>query len=389
MLCENLLYAISDTATTKFIKRLDYAPMCMCSFVAGWYYGKHNTIQISKKKNFRKYPFHFPFHSKEPDARLIITIISDNGTLIIYDMATMVWAAQLADVPISMVRSNINSLPGAICTLSEHGKLDISYLGSDPQTFQVPPLNLQKLNFERTQKELIELEEEIKQGIDPETGALSIQCSDDRDLNVHITLEESPQNEEHSSDIPDTFVLPDDAKKLRARAKLLANTTIEQVQVEWLCPSPLKSNKSMHSMQQLNAAQSVDFDVWLYMDNDWDISSLTITVIVSFIAQPNIPRVIEKTETLPLPFFFKLCAPQKNADIRITISVDEITAPAPGQLFMDDFQLDATQNVIAFQSIFTGRIVTIVMAKNSNRYRYFSLNSYDALDSDEFNRYCK
>lgn len=284
-------------------------------------------------------------------------------------MASMVWAAQLADVPVSMVRSNLNGLPGAICTLSENGKLDISYLGSDPQTFQVPPLNLQKLNFEKTQNELIELEAEIKDGIDPETGALSVNRSDDRHLSVDISLKECSLNDEYPTSIPDTFVLPDDVKKLRARATLMANTNVEQIQVEWLCPMPMKSNKSIHSIQQMSAGQSEHFDVWLYMENDMDISSLTITVIVSFIAQPNIPRVIERTEMLPLPLLFKLCAPQKTADIRFTISVDEITAPTPGQLFANDFQLDVAQNVIAFQSNYTGRIVTIVMAKNSNRYR--------------------
>lgn len=50
ILCENLLYGISDTSTIKFIKRLDYVPMCFCSFVAGWYYGMFffvNNVAIS------------------------------------------------------------------------------------------------------------------------------------------------------------------------------------------------------------------------------------------------------------------------------------------------------------------------------------------------------
>lgn len=41
VLCESLLYGISDISVVKFIKRLDYIPMCMCSFVSGWYYGKY------------------------------------------------------------------------------------------------------------------------------------------------------------------------------------------------------------------------------------------------------------------------------------------------------------------------------------------------------------
>lgn len=46
VLCENLLYGISDMSNIKFIKRLDYVPLCFCSFVAGWYYGMNTIIVI-------------------------------------------------------------------------------------------------------------------------------------------------------------------------------------------------------------------------------------------------------------------------------------------------------------------------------------------------------
>lgn len=44
ILCENLLYGISDTSNIRFMKRLDYVPMCFCSFVAGWYYGLYQMF---------------------------------------------------------------------------------------------------------------------------------------------------------------------------------------------------------------------------------------------------------------------------------------------------------------------------------------------------------
>lgn len=39
ILCENILYGITDQANVKFMKRLDYSPICFSSFVSGWYYG--------------------------------------------------------------------------------------------------------------------------------------------------------------------------------------------------------------------------------------------------------------------------------------------------------------------------------------------------------------
>lgn len=312
----------------------------------------------------------------EPDARLIITIISDNGTLLIYDLATLVWAAQLADTPVSMVRSNLSGLPGAICTLSETGKIVISYLGSDPQIFQVPPLNLQKLNFEKTQNELFELEKEIKAGVESDEPTYAQPANSD--LSVCITLDERSEPDEGPSELPAVSLPSGEAKVITAHISLTANVRCDQIQVEWLCPIPLKASKSIHSIQHIDAEQSEQLGVLIYMENNFDVCSPTITVIVSYISEQGVPRVIEKTEWLPLSMFFKLCAPQKTADTRITISVDQVNAPSLDQLFMPDFQLDASQNAIAFQSIYTGRTVTIVAARSSNRYRYnFHIRLYD------------
>ena len=39
LLGENNLICSSDTGKIKFIKRLDYTAICLCSFVVGWYWG--------------------------------------------------------------------------------------------------------------------------------------------------------------------------------------------------------------------------------------------------------------------------------------------------------------------------------------------------------------
>lgn len=40
ILGDNNLICISDTGKVKFIKRLDYTPTALCSFVIGWYWGE-------------------------------------------------------------------------------------------------------------------------------------------------------------------------------------------------------------------------------------------------------------------------------------------------------------------------------------------------------------
>lgn len=298
-----------------------------------------------------------------------MTIVSDNGTLLIYNMSSLIWAAQLADVPISIARSNLNSLPGAICTLSENGKIGISYLGSDPQIFQVPSLNLQKLNFEKTQHELIELEKEIKAGIDF-TDISTINASAERDLNVDFSIQTNLENCKYTvAKTSMSSLANDDAKMILANVTLRAQIHLEQIQVQYYCTSPLTTNNAIHSIQQLAVDQVEHSEAWFYMENDFDIVSTTITIIVSYINKQSIPRVIEKQKSLPLSMFYKLFLPQKESTIKLTISVDEITAPSIQQLFSNEFDVELTQNAIAFKSIYSGHVVTIVMAKNSNRYR--------------------
>lgn len=312
----------------------------------------------------------------EPDARLIITIVSESGTILIYNTSQLIWAAQLAYVPIAICRSNVNGLPGAICTLCENGKIDISYLGSDPQMFQVPPLNMQKLNFEKTQHELIELEKEIKAGVDF-TDVSEINATAERDLGIVFQIESNLEQCIYTTSMPsNTFISLDDIKMVRANIKLHAHIALDQIQVQFYCASPLVASKAIHSFQQLNANQMEHVDAIFYMNNSNDIASTTIKAVISFINKHTIPRVIEKSQSLPLMMFYKVCAPQKESTIKLTITVNQGTVSSIEQLFLQDFQIDSAHNVVGFKSIYSGKTVTIVAAKNSNRYRYTIRRSF-------------
>lgn len=283
-------------------------------------------------------------------------------------MTKLLWAAQLSDVPIAICRANLNGLPGAIGTLSENGKLDLSYLGSDPQTFQVPPLNLQKLNFDKTQNELIELEKEIKKGVDFSDVSM-INATAERDLNIDLIISSTMEMCTYPTQIPNTILPMENVKMISVSVALHAKTILEQIQVQFLCSAPLQASNPIHSYQQMVANQNERIDTWFYMNDFCDIASTMITVIVSFINKQTIPRVIEKTASLPLSMFYNTFLPQKESLIKLTITVNPGTPPNFEQLFSDDFPITSAQNAIGLKSIYSGKVVTIVIAKSSNRYR--------------------
>lgn len=298
----------------------------------------------------------------------MITIVSESGTILIYNTNQLIWAAQLSYIPIAINRSNVNGLPGAICTLCENGKIDVSYLGSDPQMFQVPPLNMQKLNFEKTQNELIDLEKEIKAGIDF-TDVSSINAIAERDLNVDFNIDLQLEVCKYSTNIPSTQVPYDDVLMARARVRLLAHTPLQQVQVQFYCCAPLQVSNAIQSYQQMAAKQEQHMETFFHMTECCDVASLAVTAVVSFINCNSIPRVIEKMTFLPLTMFYKMYAPQKESNIKLTISVNQATVPSFEQLFSHDYLIDSSHNAAGFKSIYSGKMVTIVAAKNSNRYR--------------------
>lgn len=311
------------------------------------------------------------FDLAEPDAKLIITVISDSGTILIYNLANLLWAAQLADVPAAIVRSNLDSLAGAIVTLNETGKIDVSYLGAEPQLFQVPPLNLQKMNFEKTQSELILLEKEIKLGIDF-TDSTAINNTAERDLNVQFDVSKTLEPSKfHVQTLNSPSPATEDVKMILVNVTLHARCNLDQIQVQFHVDSPLKCSETIFTFQKLDAENTEQVDTWIYIDSTLDPVSPSVTAIVSFINKQSIPRVIEKQQQLPLFMFYRLHQPQKDATIKFTVSIEKSAAPSIEQLFGDDFSLEPNSHgAIGFRSIYTGHTVTLVAAKNSNRYRY-------------------
>lgn len=97
----------------------------------------------------------------------MIAVTTENGSLLIYqNSAELVWCAQLIDQTIAIQRGNFAGLAGGLVTLTMTGKVTIGYLGSNPIMFKVPPINLAKLDYEKSKLELEEMEKEINSSVD-------------------------------------------------------------------------------------------------------------------------------------------------------------------------------------------------------------------------------
>lgn len=89
-------------------------------------------------------------------------VVSETSTLLIYENTTLKWSAQLPDVPVAVGRGHFRNLRGVFVTLGENGNLRCSYLGTQPNLFQAPPLQSIELDYADADQELAELTKIIK-----------------------------------------------------------------------------------------------------------------------------------------------------------------------------------------------------------------------------------
>lgn len=91
------------------------------------------------------------------DESIFTIVVSETNTLLIYENTSLKWSAKLQFLPICIRRIFLDSIKGALVLLSEEGRLECGYLGTEPSLFVAPPLTQKEIDFEKVEKELEEL----------------------------------------------------------------------------------------------------------------------------------------------------------------------------------------------------------------------------------------
>ncbi|XP_050093992.1 protein PTHB1 [Anopheles aquasalis] len=343
VLGENNLLCVSDTGKVRFIKKLDYSPICFHAFVVGWYW--------------------------EPGARLLLTVVSESGSLLIYENDQIVWSAQLPEIPVALGRANVSGLPGALVTLDQTGSLTIGYLGSEPELFKVPALNLVPLELDRCQRELLALEREIRAGVDPSDASIA-NAATERDVTLELAIDSCIPCT-HPTNIS-TSGAPLEMCRLSVTVRVSLNLEMLQLTVA-LDPS-VRCTKESFLFRDVLANSTELFEVWLYPYEAATPASLAVTVSCSYTNKQSITRVLQRTVSLPLQLFVKACPASKEANHKITLTASSSALAAVGTglnpLFPEFCNPEGgSQTALGLQSLVDGRRVTIVAAKNTNRFR--------------------
>ncbi|XP_011260639.1 protein PTHB1 [Camponotus floridanus] len=338
VLGEKNLYCLKDNCVSlKYAKKLEYKALCFQAYVI------------------------------EPDGKLMVLVIADTSTLMIYEGTTLKWSAQLPLTPVAVTRAHFQHLNGVIVVLSEEGQLEACYLGSEPSLFIAPPLHRRGYDYVAAEDELMELRKLAKRN--KTSGNQLTDVTMDAELIISVTVSLDLEactrgNREDSKDDTESRNL-----MCRITIELSTYTTLHDVQVCVDVSKPFIAEKDCHVIS--NLCDRHILRTMIYATADLPALSSDVRITASYeTADRGSLRVLQKTAQLPLKMMLRVCPPENTSTFTATIKCSEPLV-AFSQLFPEltgDVQRQ-NWNALGLQHVQTGSVVTIISGTNSNRYR--------------------
>ncbi|XP_050305272.1 protein PTHB1 [Anthonomus grandis grandis] len=329
VLGEKNLFCLSENGQLKFMKKLDYCPICMHIYVI--------------------------------DTNIYTIITSETQMLLVYENTTLKWSAQSELLPVSLNKIFLKDIKGALVLLSEDGRLDCCYLGTEPSFFIAPPLNVPEIDFVKAEEELKNLEKTLADSynIDP-----TAQNNTEKDLQVTLFVDSNIEICTYQHNIKNAA----SNYMCRVTIKLQPQRNFQEVQVSVYVLRPLKVVPSIHFFSNLCDGKTLESHV--FVDEAQDVPSLELEIKVSLITNLGVPHAISKKTMLPATLILEACSPEKENTHRITLIINQ-SAVGLSKLFPEYIDIENQQsspNAIGLRGP-SGNTGTILLAKSSERYR--------------------
>ncbi|XP_031350274.1 protein PTHB1 isoform X2 [Photinus pyralis] len=322
---EKHLFCLSESGILKFVKKLDYTPICMHAY----------TLDVENS--------------------VWTLIASETGNLFIYLNTTLKWSAQLPILPTALKRATFKNVNGALVILSEDGNLHCSYLGTQPHLFSTPPLANQELDYEKVEAELLSLTRIIRNYYSSDNKLTNI--TNETELQMTVTV--TPQFSAKASDFHPNCTVS---------VSVTPNVILEEIQVTILVQKPLKCTKQIEYYRSLT--DKVTFESNVSVDTSPRCCpSLNVEVISSVLTNLGVPKVIRKSVELPLRLFFCKTEVAKENRCKVTLDINQETVPL--SILFPEFTEGQTALVNEIRLKSRCESVVTVM-KHSNKYRVFS-----------------
>jgi Bardet-Biedl syndrome 9 protein len=371
VLGERNLFCLSENFTLRFMKKFDYNPSSFCVYP---------VLSSANVTNNNSVNFITATHSK---------------VLFIHEDVRVKWAAQVDYVPVQIAVAKINDLQGVIVCLSEDGKLNCCYLGTEPALLNPISVREEKqFNFEWAETEYRSLQAKIKNSI-MNTGAVLGNIANSglvMSVDVPNKLDAiTPMTRLKDTELKDPI---DAIPSITCKLTLKSVETVQNVKVIIQCDLPIVAVPNTFVYSSIG---SVPFEqeICFYAKTKHIPMSLNVTVCASYLYSiNNVPKVSEARFRLPIKLVMKSGVQQtstsssqkpedskKSDQKKITIETNKPCVNLT-ELFPEfsGSYIAANGNIIAAQFYGHNHINVLVQAAKSgaNRYRIQS-DTYDSL----------
>ncbi|XP_058533958.1 protein PTHB1 isoform X2 [Ochotona princeps] len=334
VLGERNFFCLKDNGQIRFMKKLDCSPSCFlpyCSVSEG-------TIN---------------------------TLIGNHSNMLhIYQDVTLKWATQLPHIPVAVRVGCLNDLKGVIVTLSDDGRLQCSYLGTDPSLFQAPKVESRELNYDELDIELKELQKIIKDV--NKSQVLWPMMEREDDLKVSVLVSPSFDAVSQATDVE---VGTDLVPSITVKVTLHNRVVLQKVKLSIYVQSPLVLTQDQFTFEFSTPEMTSTVSFSVYLKRNYMPSALDGNAVVSYLRPTGVPRVIQCKFRLPLKLICQPGQPSKTASHKLTIDTNKppvsLLSLFPGFANQSD---DDQVNVMGFRFL-GGSRVTLLASKTSQRYR--------------------
>jgi len=302
-----------------------------------------------------------------------LIVATRTGHLMIFHAMQLVWSARIQGmVPVQMAVADIGGIRGMIVTMDDKGKVQVSYLGTDPPMASLVNTEMKELNYDEMEEEHQDLLRIIRQT----HGEGSREAEEQLKIRAHVpvALDSSPEDD---TDPDDPLGRVDGAVMqctVRLFLTLSGKKPIENVTITLKSPSCfMLSQTSMHIDKVTPGGTPQVVSVVFRVLNSVLCSGLDITACASYFSANNEPRTTVCDFRLPLALVAKLIQPVKNATYKIQLDCNR--QPPSLQTLFNDLLMQphlpasfgaGMSNLFSVQYV-SGTEATVLVSKSSCR----------------------
>lgn len=316
----------------------------------------------------------YPLLPEGPDTPPMhnLIIATHSGHLMIYREMQLIWSARLQGiVPIQMCVETLGGVRGMIVCMDCRGKVQVSYLGTDPPSANLVNTEMKELNYDEMEEEHQDLLRIIRQTHGEGTKEAEEQLRVRAD--VPAVLDSNPEDDTDADD-PVGRV---DGEVMQCTVSfyvtLSGKQPVENVTIVLKAPTCFSLSQTLIHIDSVTPTGTpkvipVVFRVW----NNVLCSGLDVLACASYFSANNEPRTVVTEFRLPFALIAKVILPVKNATYKIQIDCNKQPPPLPalfeGLLSQPSASgVQGTSNLLSVQYV-SGTEATVLLSKSACRF---------------------